>query len=147
MTRESGLASPRAEAVGAGDASTIGAGASAAAGGASPFGVPPPDEVRRRLRRRELDARSLEGACRAGAGAETGAGSEAVERRRRRRREGLAAAGGSPAAALLERKMLAPTSPSAQSAPSAVWTSTRHTATAVRALPTGARFWVSVQRA
>jgi len=43
--------------------------------------------------------------------------------------------------------MLAPTSPSAQSAPSAVWTSTRHTATAVRALPTGARFWVSVQRA
>ena len=43
--------------------------------------------------------------------------------------------------------MLAPTSPSAHNAPSAVCTSTRQTAIAVRALPTGARFWVRVQRA
>jgi hypothetical protein len=45
------------------------------------------------------------------------------------------------------RLTLAPTSPSAHRAPSAVWTSTRHTTIEVGAPPTGGRFWVSVQRA
>jgi hypothetical protein len=45
------------------------------------------------------------------------------------------------------RLTLAPTSPSAHRAPSAVWRSTRHTTIEVGAPPTGGRFWVSVQRA
>ncbi len=45
------------------------------------------------------------------------------------------------------RRTLAPTSPSAHNAPSAVWTSTRQTTMAVGAPPTGGRFWVRVQRA
>ena len=47
----------------------------------------------------------------------------------------------------LDRTTLAPTSPSAQTVPSAIWTSTRQTAIAVRPPPTGARFCVSVHRA
>src|SRR5258708_759599 len=44
-------------------------------------------------------------------------------------------------------RTLAPTSPSAHSAPPAVWTSTRQTTIAVEEPPTGARVWVRVQRA
>jgi len=88
-----------------------------------------------------------------GAGGACGGCSVPVPRvRLRRRREGAAAAaapasvcGGRAGAAA--RNTLAPTSPSAQSAPSVVCTSTRHTAIEVLAPPTGARFWVSVQRA
>jgi len=43
------------------------------------------------------------------------------------------------------RLTLAPTSPSAQSAPSAVWTSTLQTTIEDGAPPTGGRFWVSIQ--
>jgi hypothetical protein len=45
------------------------------------------------------------------------------------------------------RQTLAPTSPSAHSAPSAVWTSTRHTTIDDVAPAEGGRFWVKVQRA
>jgi hypothetical protein len=45
------------------------------------------------------------------------------------------------------RSTLAPISPSAHSAPPALSTSTRQTTIAVGEPPTGARFWVSVQRA
>ena len=43
------------------------------------------------------------------------------------------------------RLILAPISPSAQSAPSAVWTSTLQTTIEEGAPPTGGRFWVSIQ--
>jgi hypothetical protein len=55
----------------------------------------------------------------------------------------VAVAAGAPE----RRNTLAPTSPSAQTAPSVVCTSTRHTAMPLRAPCTGGRFWVSVQRA
>lgn len=75
-------------------------------------------------------------------------------RGRRRRRRGAAAGWTAGVAAtasappcLGSRLTLAPISPSAQSAPSAVWTSTRHTTIEEVAPATGGRFWVSVQRA
>jgi hypothetical protein len=76
--------------------------------------------------------------------------------RRRRRLRGAAAtapelaagsAGRSRSFAPARRLTLAPTSPSAHRVPSAVWTSTLQTTIEVGALPTGGRFWVSVQRA
>ena len=76
-----------------------------------------------------------------------------LARERRRRRRGAAAAAGAPsltsgrAAGVAARLTMAPTSPSAQSAPSAVWTSTRQTTIDEGAPPTGGRFCVSVQRA
>ena len=50
-------------------------------------------------------------------------------------------------AAGADRVTLAPTSPSAQSAPSSVWTSTLQTTIDDGAPGAGGRFWVSVQRA
>jgi hypothetical protein len=79
-----------------------------------------------------------------------GSGAVPLTRERRRRRRGADAAAGSasrgcPGAAA--RFTLAPTSPSAQSAPSTVCTSTRQTTIEEGAPPTGGLFWVSVQRA
>src|SRR2546428_6161708 len=95
------------------------------------------------------------GAASTGGGAEAAAGPAAGRRPRRRRDAGAglgAGAAGVPSvvqarAACALRRTLAPTSPSAHSAPSAVWMSTRQTTMAVGAPPTGGRFWVSVQRA
>jgi hypothetical protein len=76
-----------------------------------------------------------------------------VDLRLRRRREvevagttGSLGAAAAPVVTAL-RMTLAPTSPSAQRAPSAVCTSTRQTTMAVVTFPTGGRFCVSVQRA
>jgi hypothetical protein len=91
-----------------------------------------------------------------GAGAACG-GDPAGRRPRRRRDAGVvlegsaepdrAGSGPRGRAGWALRRTLAPTSPSAQSAPSAVCTSTRQTTIAVGAPPIGGRFWVSVQRA
>ncbi len=92
-------------------------------------------------------------ALRAGVSAVEGlaVGAAGVARRRRRRRDaGEAAAvpsGPRAGTAAACRWTLAPTSPAAQRAPSAVCTSTRQTATAVAEPPTGGRFWVRVHRA
>jgi hypothetical protein len=98
-------------------------GAAASPGGPAPSAValmPFAAGVVRRLRRlRDADAAGAAGSCPiAGAGVET-----------------------------VWRVTLAPTSPSAHRAPSAVCTSTRQTTIAVATPPTGGRFWVSVQRA
>jgi hypothetical protein len=97
-----------------------------------------------------------------GAATAGGSGMVAVpfgaRRRRRRRGAPAGACPEDPAAATADgisararapesRLTLAPTSPSAQRAPSVVWTSTRHTTTADGAAPIGGRFWVKVQRA
>jgi hypothetical protein len=114
-----------------------------------------PDDRRRRRRLEGPVTRS--GLAAEAGGAATGGGSGRFPlepRRRRRRREDGACppAGGATKSwgrcwPALCRLTLAPTSPSAQSAPSAVWTSTRQTTIADGAPPTGGRFWVSVQRA
>src|SRR5205807_5710896 len=108
------------------DAGTAGAGAAAEG---SPLAAPcPPDDLRR-LRRREPEARSPEG----GGGATAGGASGAVPARRRRRLREAPCVGASAVLSTVGADFLntlAPTSPSAQSAPSAVWTSTRHTAIA-----------------
>jgi hypothetical protein len=88
-------------------------------------------------------------------GAATGGGSgdDPLARGRRRRRLGApglaggSAAGRALSATAMPRLTFAPISPSAQSAPSWVCTSTRHTTIEDGAPPTGGRFWVSVQRA
>jgi hypothetical protein len=80
----------------------------------------------------------------------TGPLAGAPGRRLPRRLRGEVAAGSSggwTSFATTWRLTLAPTSPSAHRAPSAVWRSTRHTTIEVDAPPTGGRFWVSVQRA
>ncbi len=116
-----------------------------------------------RLRRRRLEGPATRSGFAAGAGgAATAGGSGSVDpldpRRRRRRRGGPAGPGGvgasTPASVpcafvrpAASRLTFAPTSPSAQSAPSTVWTSTRQTTMAEVAPPTGGRFWVRVQRA
>src|ERR1700681_4378135 len=108
---------------------------------------------------------ALSGLVAAAGGAASGAGSGTglpveVGRRLRRLRRGAAVpvVAGAPAGAVDSwtrsrsrparwRRTLAPTSPSAQSSPSAVSTSTRHTTIEFGAPPIGGRFWVSVQRA
>ncbi len=122
--------------------------------GAGPLLDAPALERRLRLRLvADLSAGAALGAASTGGGggaasaALTGAG----ERRPRRRRgawpEAPAGSVASERAAWALRRTLAPTSPSAHRAPSAVWTSTRQTTIAVGAPPTGGRFWVRVQRA
>ncbi len=96
----------------------------------------------------------------AAAGGGSGSGPLAPAGRRRLRRRGDAAPAAEAEAAEAAgswgrsrsrearwRLTLAPTSPSAQSSPSAVMTSTRHTTMEFGAAPIGGRFWVSVQRA
>ena len=147
---------------------TAGGGGGASAGAAGP-GVSPfraADEPAGRRRRRRL-APPLDRSVVAGlagtsaTGSTTGAAPSApalvaalagVARRRRRRRDvvGPGWAGSwtaGSAAGIAWRMTLAPTSPSAHSSPSAVWTSTRQTTIAVVTGPTGGRFWVRVQRA
>jgi hypothetical protein len=85
-----------------------------------------------------------------GAATAGGSGTAPLGRDRLRRRLGAGAAAGSGTgtrAVATLRLTLAPTSPSAHSAPSAVWTSTRQTTIAEGAPLAGGRFWVSVQRA
>jgi hypothetical protein len=151
-------------------ATGAGAGGTASAGGAGTAGWPsrPGAELARgrRLRRRlavpifsggpDVAVATAVGAASTGGGGEAAAAVAAAGRRPRRRREGGAGVGAGPGGvasavrgrtACVLRRMLAPTSPSAHSAPSIVWTSTRQTTMAVCAPPTGGRFWVSVQRA
>ena len=134
-----------------------GAGSAGAAEGRAdgPFWAGDVPDRGRRLRRRLAvpvfsEAATLVAASTGGAGASATFGG-AGDRRPRRLRDGGGAAGTPSAAACraawARRRTLAPTSPSAQSAPSAVWTSTRQTTMAVGAPPTGGRFWVSVHRA
>jgi len=127
-----------------------------------------PGDRRRRRRLVPLEGRSGAEPGEATTGASTAstalasaglfAPSPAAERRRRRLRcgAGLEAAptgtgasvwSGAGALAADFLRTLAPTSPSAQRAPPAVCTSTRQTTIAVGSSPTGARFWVRVQRA
>jgi len=146
-------------------ASGAGGGGGASGAGAGAAGTPPfcppavPDRGRRLRRRLAVPVLSATGfaAASTGAGATGSAGvAVAGERRPRRRRDAGAGVGLGPAGVLSAlrgrapcafRLTLAPTSPSAHRAPSAVWTSTRQTTMAVGAPPTGGRFWVSVQRA
>ena len=123
--------------------------------GAGP--LPPELEPARDLRRRRrlgvlvFSAGTAFRAASTITGAASAGGDPAGGRRLRRLRGAeagtLAASGVAVRAAWAFRRTLAPTSPSAQSAPSAVWTSTRHTTIAVGAPPTGGRVWVSVHRA
>ncbi len=79
-----------------------------------------------------------------------GSGAVPLARERRRRLRGAGACAPSwtsGRAAGAARLTLAPTSPSAHSAPSMVWTSTRQTTIEEGAAGTGGLFWVSVQRA
>jgi hypothetical protein len=126
--------------------------------------VAPDGRRRRRLRGAPVPA-TLSGLTTGAAGAAAIAGVSAgwpfaPAGRRLRRLRGAAvapvaadpvAAGGSAARSrslgARWRLTLAPTSPSAQSVPSAVWTSTRQTTIEVGAAPIGGRFCVSVQRA
>jgi hypothetical protein len=131
-------------------------GACAARGScSSSLGAVPDDRRRRRLLEGPLARSGL--AAEAG-GAATGGGSGScapfAPRRRRLRRDDVAGTAAAGAAASWgrcrpsdPRLTLAPTSPSAHSVPSTVWTSTRQTTIADGAPPTGGRFWVSVQRA
>jgi hypothetical protein len=156
-------------------ATGAGAGGATSDGGAGAAGWPsrPGAELARgrRLRRRlavpifsggpDVAVATAVGAAWTGGGGEAAAAVAAAAvaaagRRPRRRREGGAGVGAGPGgvasavrgrAACVLRRTLAPTSPSAHSAPSIVWTSTRQTTMAVGAPPTGGRFWVSVQRA
>ena len=168
MTRLRGLApvadgSAACKAGGGGLAGAAAAGSAGDAGVASPpeeDGEPAEPGERRRRRRLEPLARSeddagapeLVDAGAGGAGAAAGSGLVVARLRRLRRR------GAGPAwvavseipdvrstAAAERLKTLAPTSPSAQIAPSAVCTSTRQTAMAVIDPCTGGRFWVRVQ--
>jgi len=107
------------------------------------------DPAFERLLRRRLGAPVFSSGAGFGA-TSTGLAAAGVRRPRRRRDVGAAWAiseGAAARAAWALRRTLAPTSPSAHNAPSAVWTSTRQTTMAVGAPPTGGRFWVSVQRA
>src|SRR6266851_6942714 len=142
---------------GPGDAGAPAAGSGGGAGlpAGSPCGAePPPDGRLRRLRLVVPAARSGL-AAEAGGAAITGVsgtGPLAVLGRRlpRLRRGAAPAAMGSCRRCSLAttwRLTLAPTSPSAHRAPSAVCRSTRHTTIEFGAPPTGGRFWVSVQRA
>ncbi|TMF43005.1 MAG: hypothetical protein E6I23_12230 [Chloroflexi bacterium] len=121
-----------------------------------------PDELpaRGRRRRRRLAvlvfSAAAVGATSTGGGAGSTGFAVAGDRRPRRLRDAGAAWAASAGwagwtgwvrAAGALRRTLAPTSPSAHMAPSAVWTSTLHTTMAVGAPPTGGRFCVSVQRA
>jgi hypothetical protein len=109
---------------------------------------------RRRRRRRDAPpvfsglAAAAGGAATGGGSGRAGAGVSARPRRPRLRLpDGCACSTptGLPATTLLFT--FAPISPSAHSAPSVVWTSTRQTTIEDGAPPTGGRFWVSVQRA
>jgi hypothetical protein len=155
MTRLIGLAAPAGGAAGGlatagatGEVSSAGgpAGAESPLLGADPAG-------RLRLRRRGLPVRSAAGAVGAAAAAGGGGSTAAVLvglRRLRRLRAGEPAIAGSVTRSAWGADFLntlAPISPSAHTAPSAVCTSTRHTAIAAGAPCTAGRFCVSVQRA
>ncbi len=112
----------------------------------------------RRLRRRRDGPEVRSGFAAAAGGAATGGGSgrtpPLARGRRLPRRLGAATPAAAGDAGLGSatgwrdlRLTLAPTSPSAQSAPSAEWTSTRQTTIEDGAPATGGRFWVRVQRA
>jgi len=125
----------------------------AARGSCSSSRAGDPDERRRRLLRAGPEARSGLALAAGGAAIAGGSGTAVpLARERLRRRRGVpdpAGAWSAPrcCAAAASRLTLAPTSPSAHSAPSVVWTSTLQTTTADGAPPRGGRFCVSVHRA
>jgi len=141
----------------AGTGSGARSGTSAARGSCSSFcEVDPPG---RRLRRRREVPAARSGLAAGAGGAAMGGGSGRTPFAlglRLRRREGLAAgaaaAAGAGARTLEEalaasRLTRAPISPSAQRAPSVVWTSTRQTTIDEGDPATGGRFWVRTHRA
>src|SRR5207249_2233861 len=152
------VGSPRAL---AGVAATSGGGAAvsgtwAARGSCSSARDADPDDRRRRRLRDGPAARSGLAAEAGGAATAGGSGSAAPLARDRRPRRRLGAVTSAAAGACSTRPCrpavrfrltLAPISPSAHRAPSAVCTSTRQTTIDDGAPPTGGRFWVSVQRA